>query len=55
MKQFLLTFDEIDAVIEALSARLAGEIDDDLPPIEVYESAHKKLCDLRDKRKKGNL
>jgi hypothetical protein len=39
-----LTQREVDAIIEALTARLADEMDgDDLQTVEVYESALNKM------------
>jgi len=38
-----LTQREIDAIVEALQSRLAGAIEDELPPREAYESALEKM------------
>ena len=48
MNDFRLSARELDAAIEALNMRVAGEIDgDELPPIRSYRSVLSKLQDLR--------
>lgn len=45
-----LTMRELDAAIEALCSRIAGEIEDVEQPHDVYLSALSKLQDMRQAR-----